>query len=272
MRKPTKEQIEREYDAMAPAFREEILNIVLDELFPWSKKEEDEFVQALLKEHEEWEKQQAKEAKKKTTGRKKRTKKDKSAEQLTLDLDRPSEDEESGRRRTRRKLRDDSPSEEEPGRRRTRRLKSNQPTEASTTEAVQSSEGTILREGRRKLRDTSSTPRRPPLIDPTQGRRRRRTGYESERELAPKIIPNPMPEKAEEIGKLAQEIAKQTAKQFLDCIPPDMKEILSDEQLKYQQYELSVGITEALKSKLSWALNQAWLDAKNNNQGHKINN
>ncbi len=299
MRKPTKEQIEREYDAMDPASREEILNIVLDELFPWSKKEEDEFVQALLKEHEEWEKQQAKAAKKKTTGRKKRTKKDKSAEQLSLDLDRPSEDEESGRRRTRRKLRDDSlseegegrrrtrrltsnqptetsttetakPSEEESGRRRTRRLTSNQPTEELTTEAVQSSEGTILREGRRKLRDTSSTSssrvERFQLIDPTQGRRRRRTGYESEREVKPKIIPNPMPEKAEEIGKLAQEIAKQTAKQFLDCIPPDMKEILSDEQLKYQQYELSVGIAEALKSKLNWALNQAWLDAKSNNQ------
>ena len=112
MRKPTKEQIEREYDAMDPAFREEILNIVLDELFPWSKKEEDEFVRALLKEKEEWEKQQAKAAKKKTTGRKKRTKKDKSAEQLTLDLDRPSEEEEPGRRRTRRKLRDDTDNSE----------------------------------------------------------------------------------------------------------------------------------------------------------------
>ena len=256
-----------------PALSEEIMGILLDTLLP-PLDEEDEYIQALLKEHEEWEKQQAKAAKKKTTGRKKRTKKDKSAEQLTLDLEKASE-EESGRRRTRRKLRDDSPSEqltteaveEEPGRRRTRRLTSNQPTtEELSTETVQSSEEEVTRPKRRKLRDTSSTPRRPPLIDPDTGRRRRRTGYESSREVEPKIIPNPMPEKAEEIGKLAQEIAKQTAKQFLDCIPPDMKEILSDEQLKYQQYELSVGIAEALKSKLNWALNQAWLDAKNNNQ------
>ncbi len=118
-----------------PALSEEIMGILLDTLLP-PLDEEDEYIQALLKEHEEWEKQQAKAAKKKksgTTGRKKRTKKDKSAEQ------------------------------------------------------------------------------------------------------------------------------------FLDCIPPEMKEILSDEQLKYQQYELSVGIAEALKSKLSWALNQAWLDAKSNN-------
>ena len=66
-------------------------------------------------------------------------------------------------------------------------------------------------------------------------------------------------------------MAKQTAQQFLDCIPPDMKEILSDEQLKYQQYELSMYISEALRSKLSWALHQAWLDAKNDNQGKRIN-
>ena len=75
MRKPTKEQIEREYDAMAPAFREEILNIVLDELFPLSKKEEDEFVRALLKEKEEWEKQQAKAAKKKDDRKKEKDEK-----------------------------------------------------------------------------------------------------------------------------------------------------------------------------------------------------
>ena len=34
-------------------------------------------------------------------------------------------------------------------------------------------------------------------------------------------------------------------------------------QLKSQQFELSVGLAESLKSKLEWALNQAWLEAKN---------
>ena len=61
-------------------------------------------------------------------------------------------------------------------------------------------------------------------------------------------------------------MAKQTAEKFLECIPPEMKEARSEEQLKYQQDELSVGIAEALRSKLEWALNQAWLDAKNNNK------
>ena len=81
--------------------------------------------------------------------------------------------------------------------------------------------------------------------------------------LEPKIIPYPLPERQAEIKQLAQEIANQTAQKFLECIPPGMKEILSEEQLEYQQYELSVGIAEALRSKLGWALNQAWLDAKN---------
>ena len=42
-----------------------------------------------------------------------------------------------------------------------------------------------------------------------------------------------------------------------------MKEILSEEQLQYQQFELSVGLAESLRSQLEWALNQAWLEAKN---------
>ncbi len=58
-------------------------------------------------------------------------------------------------------------------------------------------------------------------------------------------------------------MALQTAQKFLDCIPPEMKEVLSDEQLKFQQNELSASLAHTLRSQLSWALNQAWLEAKN---------
>ena len=104
-------------------------------------------------------------------------------------------------------------------------------------------------------------------IVPEERRRRRRRGEKSplevEKKIEPKIISYPLPEQQAEINQLAQEIANQTAQKFLDCIPLEMKEILSEEQLEYQQSELSVGITEALRSKLGWALNQAWLEAKN---------
>ena len=107
-------------------------------------------------------------------------------------------------------------------------------------------------------------------FNPLEGRRRTRRGEKQkvEKKIEPKIIPHPIPERGAEIKQLTQEIANQTAQKFLDCIPPEMKEVLTEEQIKYQQYELSVGIAESVKSQLEWALNQAWLDAKSNNQSN----
>ena len=120
---------------------------------------------------------------------------------------------------------------------------------------------------------TSSVDEELAEIPPEERGRRRRRGEKSplevEPKIEPKIIPYPLPERQAEINQLAQEIANQTAQKFLDCIPPEMKEALSEEQIKYQQSELSVGIAESLKSQLEWAMNQAWLDAKNTQRSRK---
>ena len=101
-------------------------------------------------------------------------------------------------------------------------------------------------------------------------RRRRRSGSSSALgAVKTKPIPNPIPDKQLEINSLAQEIANQAAERYLECIPPEIKSALSDEQIKFQQKELSVGIKDALRSQFSWALNQAWFEAKNSNQNSK---
>ena len=108
-------------------------------------------------------------------------------------------------------------------------------------------------------------------FNPFEGRRRRRgEKVEVKPKIEPKIIPHPIPERQAELQQLTQEIAKGAAQKFLDCIPPEMKEVLTEEQLKFQQSELSVGIANTLKSQLDWALNQAWLDAKKNNASNSV--
>ena len=133
--------------------------------------------------------------------------------------------------------------------------------------------GERRRRRRRDIKDkdlTSSVVQKLAEIAPEErGRRRRRRGEKSPLEVEPKIIPYPLPERQAEINQLAQEIANQTAQKFLDCIPPEMKEALSEEQLKSQQFELSVGLAESLKSQLEWAMNQAWLEAKNSQRSRK---
>ena len=77
-------------------------------------------------------------------------------------------------------------------------------------------------------------------------------------------IPHPILTQEAQIKTLANSIAHKTAEQFLkDCLPPSLLSQLSEEQLALQQLELSAEIAHSLKSQLAWALNRAWLDAKN---------
>ncbi len=216
-----------------------------------------------------------------TRERKKRTRKDKSAEQLSLALDQSSE--EPVRERRRRVIKDSSSEQltssvdksppETETRARGRRVRQDSSIEQLTSSVDKSPPETETRERGRRVRQDSSTDKwsnwvKQGLIDPETGERRRRVRGDksTSRKVEKKTIPHPIPAQQSELNNLAREMALQTAQKVLDCIPPEMKEVLSDEQLKFQQNELSASLAHTLRSQLSWALNQAWLEAKNGNE------
>lgn len=74
--------------------------------------------------------------------------------------------------------------------------------------------------------------------------------------------PHPIEDQHTQIQAFAQKVSEQTAQEFIqNMIPDSLLASLSDEQLKFQEQELSANLAESLTSKLYWALNQAWLDA-----------
>ena len=156
---------------------------------------------------------------------------------------------------------------EEPVRERRRRVIKDSSSEQLTSLADQSPRETETRERVRRVRQDSSTDKwssriKQDLIDPETGERRRRVRGDksTSRKVEKKTIPHPLPAQQSELDHLAREMALQTAHKFLNRIPPELKETLSDEQLKFQQNELSASLASALRSQLSWALNQTWLE------------
>ncbi len=103
-------------------------------------------------------------------------------------------------------------------------------------------------------------------IDYSQRRRRRGDISQefSTSQTDKSTIPHPILTQEAQIKTFANSIAHKTAEQFLqECLPPSLLSQLSEEQLALQQLELSAEIAHSLKSQLAWALNRAWLDAKN---------
>lgn len=85
---------------------------------------------------------------------------------------------------------------------------------------------------------------------------------EPEKPTSSPTRPHPIEEQHTKIEAFAQKVSEQTAQQFIQSmIPNSLLASLSDEQLKFQEQELSANLAEGLTSKLYWALNQAWLDA-----------
>lgn len=61
---------------------------------------------------------------------------------------------------------------------------------------------------------------------------------------------------------LAQQMAKETAEQFLANLPDILLNQLSEKQRENWCKELAHQLEPSLSSQLSWALNQVWLDVK----------
>ena len=103
-------------------------------------------------------------------------------------------------------------------------------------------------------------------IDYSQRRRRRGDISQefSTSQTDKSTIPHPILTQEAQIKTFANSIAHKTAEQFLqECLPPSLLSQLSEEQLALQQLELSAEIAHSMISQLAWALNRAWLDAKN---------
>ncbi len=103
-------------------------------------------------------------------------------------------------------------------------------------------------------------------IDYSQRRRRRGDISQDEptSQTDKSTIPHPILTQEAQIKTFANSIAHKTAEQFLqECLPPSLLSQLSEEQLALQQLELSAEIAHSMISQLAWALNRAWLDAKN---------
>ena len=103
-------------------------------------------------------------------------------------------------------------------------------------------------------------------IDYSQRRRRRGDISQDEptSQTDKSTIPHPILTQEAQIKTFANSIAHKTAEQFLqECLPPFLLSQLSEEQLALQQLELSAEIAHSMISQLAWALNRAWLDAKN---------